>query len=139
MIKNEVFAFEVWPVWAREFATVINARTAGKAKYQAWMELRESYQDTPITDMRSRKVGRPHTDRMFAHVAQLRGLPELRCGQPVSFHAGKCKTVSGVLVAAGGGANFGVLCDIDSIWPDRTVYVHPSELILTTTEKNNGK
>lgn len=129
--SNAVFAFEVWPKWKPEWATVINARTAGKAKYQVWLDLKESYQDTPITDMRSRKVGQPQTNQMFEHVAQLRGMPELRCGQRVTFAAGYGKTASGVLVDAGGGANFGVLCDKDSIWPDKTIYVHPTELITT--------
>lgn len=132
-MENEVFAFEVWPVWKPEWSTVVNHRTAGKAKAEMFSDLRESY-DLPFTDMRARKIGRPRTDSMFAHVAQMRGMPELRCGQRVSFLS-KGESVSGVLVDAGGGANFGVLCDKDSIWPNQRVYVHPSELI--TAQKEN--
>lgn len=123
---NEVFAFEVTVVGKSDWGMVINHRSAGKAKSAYLLELSDCWPDIPYTALRVRKVGKPRTSSDFRRIANYRGLPELRCGDRVSFGVAR-----GVLVTHGGGANFGVLVDVDSPkYANRTVYVHPSELTL---------
>jgi len=52
-------AFSVWPASCPEGAEVVNARTAGAAKFARWLSIREHYPDLPFTEMRCRCLGEP--------------------------------------------------------------------------------
>lgn len=123
-VGNEVFAFLVWPEPHPDFARVINARTAGKAKYQEWLDITDSWPDVPITAMRARKVGPPEPDRDFQRVAEYRGLPDLHVGQRVRAEGGV-----GAVVGSTSSCNFAVLYDDDSPrFGGQTLSVHPAYL-----------
>jgi len=125
MVKaNEIFAFEVWVKGYEEHPSVVNAATAGKAKYRQWLEVRDAWQDTPITAMRSRRIGAARSDQNFLHTARYRGLPDLRCGQRV-----RVGTDLGRVAGSNSSANFDVIFDDDAPrYAGLTLSVHPSEL-----------
>ncbi len=118
-----VFSFEVSAV-GLQWSQTVNAHTPGKAKYEYWLTLRESYPDLPITAMRSRKVGAPQSTEQFLYTARYRRLPEVRCGQRVRVGKG-----TGAIVGSNSSANFNVLFDLDSpLYPGLTLNVHPQEI-----------
>ncbi len=124
-MKNQVFAFEV-SVNGTDWTKIINARTASKAKYQHWLDVTDTWPDVPITAMRARKVGEPHTSEEFKRNAQYRGLPDVKCGQRV--RVGKSE---GVIVGHNSSANFDVLFDDDSPkYGGQRLNVHPQEIKL---------
>lgn len=53
---SKIFAFEV-SVAGTDWTKIINAQTAGKAKYQYWQDVTDAWPDVPITAMRARKFG----------------------------------------------------------------------------------
>jgi hypothetical protein len=121
--EQSVFAFDC-NVKGTDWHTIVNARTAGQAMVDYWRDVRESWPSIPYTAIRCRKVGRPQSSEMFQHVARIRGVAGLQCGQRV--HVGAAR---GVLVGAGSGANFEVLFDGDSPkYANQRLFVHPSEL-----------
>lgn len=120
----EIYAFEVWVKGYEEHPSVVNAATEGKAKYSAWLDVREAWQDTPFTAMRSRKIGAAHSDPQFLRTAAYRGLPDLRCGQRV-----KVGTDLGRVVGSNASANFDVEFDDDAPrYAGLRLNVHPSSL-----------
>lgn len=117
-----VYAFSCFPVRHPEWARTINAETASKARYSYWRDVSEPWPDIPYTAIRSRKVGAPQSNDMFLHVAELRGLPNVRCGDRV-----KAGDSEGVIVGCGGGANFDVLFDSGE-YAGRQYIIHPANL-----------
>lgn len=119
-MKNQVFAFEV-SVVGTDWTKIVNTRTAGKAKYQYWLDVTDAWPDVPITAMRARKVGEPHTSEAFERNAKYRGLPNVKCGQRV-----KVGNDEGVIVGHNSSANFDVLFDDDSPkYSGQRLNVHP--------------
>lgn len=118
----EVFAFECFPAQRPDWARTVNATSASKARYSYWRDVSEPWPDIQYTDIRSRKVGPAHSDEMFMHVAELRGLPHVRCGDRV-----KVGNSEGVIVGAGGGANFEVLFGSGD-YAGRQYVCHPSTI-----------
>lgn len=122
---NEVFAFEVTVIGHPDWGMTINHRSAGKAKARYFQELGDSWPDIPFTDLRVRKLGRARNTQMIAHVAKYRAV-DLKAGDRVIVPRGR-----GVIVDAGGGANFGVLYDDDSPnYAGMILYCHPMEIKL---------
>lgn len=117
-----VFAFEVWTVGS-EHRRVVNARSSGAARYDYLLDVRDCWPDVKYTDMRARKLGAAHTSEAFMRTARYRGLPDLRCGNPVTVNGR-----SGVVVGHNDSANFDVLFDSGSDWAGTVLNVHPSEL-----------
>lgn len=111
-------AFEVgcalFPEWP---PTIVNARTAGQAKAMRHAGIADAWPDVPFTAMRARAVGAPQTSAAFRRVAEMRGRPEVRCGDRIV--AGER---AGTIVGHNDSANWNVLFD------DGTVgNVHPGE------------
>lgn len=122
---NQVFAFEV-SVAGTDWTTIINHRSAGKAKYEYWLNVTESWPDVPITAMRARKIGKAHTTPGFERNAKYRGMPDIKCGQRV-----KVGNSRGVIVGHNSSANFDVLFDDDAPrHAGRRLNVHPREVEL---------
>lgn len=120
---SEVSAYEV-SVVGTNWQKVINARNAGKAKYQYWLDVRDVWPDVPITAMRVRSLGPPQTSIEFEHNAKYRGMPDIRCGQRV-----KVGSATGVIVSHNSSANFDVLFDDDSPkYAGERLNVHPQEI-----------
>lgn len=122
---NEVFAFEV-SVANTQFTQIVNARTAGKAKYQYWLKITDSWPEIPITAMRARKHGSPYTSFEFERNAKYRGMPDVICGQRVKVGGDE-----GVIVGHNSSANFDVLFDDNaSKYAGQRLNVHPQEIEL---------
>lgn len=123
--QNAVFAFEC-NIKGTDWQTIINARSAGKAKTSYWNDVRESWPSIPFTAVRCRKLGAPYSSNRFIDNAQYRGMPAVRCGQRV--RVGKAL---GFIVGHNGSANFDVLFDDDAPeYRGLTLNVHPSEIQL---------
>jgi hypothetical protein len=126
-MSDQVFAFKV-SVKGTDWTKIINARTAGKAKYQYWLDVTDCWPDVPITAMRARKynAGRPYTSPEFERNAKYRGMPEIKCGQRV-----KVGNSLGIIVGHNSSANFDVLFDDDAPkYGGQTLNVHPQEIEL---------
>lgn len=89
-----------WP------ATTVHARSAGKAKYDHWRDVTESWPDLPITAMRARVIGPPEASEGFKRNAKYRGIEFAKPGMRVKV-AGKF----GVIVSHNDSANLSVLMD----------------------------
>lgn len=112
-----VFAFECRIHRMPEYGvSIINERTAARAKSRAWDSASDANDTIRFTDMRVRKLGAPVSSAHFLHTAAYRGLPFLRCGMRVITEG-----IEGVIVDSGGGANFGVLADRNGV----VYYCHP--------------
>jgi hypothetical protein len=124
-VENVVYAFACSvagrPEW-RE--TIYNTTTRGKAKREHHSHVTEPWPDIAFTAIRCRKVGPAHTSADFRRVAEYRGLPAVRCGQPVTVG-----DASGTIVGHNSNANFNVLFHTGR-WAGQTLNVHPSELRL---------
>ena len=126
---SEVHAFEVWVASRPEFKQTINARSAGKAKYEYLRSLQETWPGYTFFDLRVRKLGSPRSSEQFIRNAKYRGVPEARCGQRVSVGEGH-----GVIVGHNSSANFDVLFDDDSPrYPGETLNVHPDSVVFDCT------
>ena len=128
---NEVYSFEV-RVAGTDWTRIINARTRGAAKSQYHREVSDPWPDIPYTAIGCRKLGAPVTTRGFEQNASYRGMPGLRCGQPVKVgEQGK-----GTIVGHNSSANFDVLFDEDSPrYAGLTLNVHPSEITILSGPK----
>jgi len=105
------------------FVSTINAGSAGKARYEYLLSVRESYPDATFSDIRVRKLGSAHTSAAFLRTAKYRGMPDLRCGEAVTVNG-----QSGFVVGHNDSANFDVLFT-DGDWNGCVLNVHPSELV----------
>lgn len=121
---NEIFSFGVRLKGRDTYQeTVINAKSASKAKYEFFLNISDCFSNLKFTDIRARKIGRPQSSRDFLRNAEYRGLPEIRCGCRVSVGENK-----GTVVGHNASANFDVCFDNDSKYKGATLSVHPSEL-----------
>lgn len=109
----------------RRHKTIVNARSAGKAKYEHYLDIHDCFPDLPFTAMRARRVGPVHTSEEFANCARKRGLPNVRCGQRV-----RVGSQTGVIVGHNSSSNFDVLFDEGTEWAGRTLNVHPGGCVL---------
>lgn len=123
---NECYAFECFPKGKEEWKTTINARSRGKAKSQYYRDVSESWDRIKYQDIMCRKIGKPVTSERFIHNAKYRGMPDVRCGQPVKVLGNK-----GIIVGHNASANFNVLFDDDSPhYAGLTLNVHPNDVEL---------
>lgn len=120
---NTVAAYEVCvrhPNGERTWARVINARSAGAAKYEYFLDLQDPWPDIPYTALRVRCVSkRCVTPTGFARVAEYRGV-SYGCGDRV-----RVGERQGVVVGHNDSSNFQVLMDGDR-YPGN---VHPGEIV----------
>jgi hypothetical protein len=121
MSETTVFAFEC-NVSEHDWQAVVHARTAGQAKSEYWSRVRDSWPDIPYTTIRCRKLGAPRSSLDFIRCADGRGVV-LRCGDRV-----RVGPDTGVIVGHNSSANFDVLFDRDSRYPDQRLNVHPASI-----------
>ena len=115
----KIFSFNCYPKGKEEWSRIINSNSKGRAKSEYWREINESW-DVPFTAIRAQKVGAPQTSYSFVRNAVYRGLPDVKCGQRV-----KVGDSFGFIVGHNSYANFDVLFDADSKYPNLTLNVHP--------------
>jgi len=123
-----MFAFACKLTWS-EHETTVNALSAGQAKYQFLLDVRDPYPDTEYTDIRCRKIGPPHTSESFLRNARYRGMPDVRCGDRV-----RVGEHEGLIAGHNGSANFDVLFT-SGPWTGKTLNVHPGEVRLQSGDK----
>ena len=126
--KRVVFAWEC-NVRGKEWQRTINHLTAGKARYEYLLDLRDSWPDVTFADITVRKVGPAHTSEAFRRNAAYRGRTELTCGARVEVVSGSQRAL-GVIVGHNDSANFDVLFDEDTYFKGGIGNVHPSEIRL---------
>jgi hypothetical protein len=119
--------FEVWVAgFEHHPPTTVYAETAGKAKYEHWLNVRDCMSDLPITAMRSRSTRTPPAaSEDFLRCAKYRGWPEARPG--VTRVRTKEGGWTGTIVGHNDSANFDVIFD-DGPLAGRRCNVHPGEL-----------
>lgn len=111
-----------------DWSTTVNARTAGQAKYDFLLNIRDVYPDIKYTDIRVRKLGMPRNTSNFEHVKTLRGV-DFNCGDRVRVLSAQGRESFGHIVGCNGSANFEVLFDADDDkYPNMRYYVHPSDI-----------
>lgn len=126
--KREVFAFEC-NVRGKQWQKTVNHWTAGKARYEYLLDVRDAWPEVTFADVTVRKIGPAHTSEAFRRTARYRGLPDLKCGTRV--HVGKA---CGAIVAHNDCANFDVLFDEDSPeFAGLTLNVHPMEMRIESS------
>lgn len=126
-----VFAFEC-VVIGTDWVRVINHSTAGKARYDYLLDLRDICPDITFADIKVRKIGEAMTTEAFKRTAAYRGMPDLRCGQRVEVLMPGDEPVLGLVVGHNDSANFDVLFDPDTPFKGGVGNVHPSEIRLVT-------
>lgn len=126
--KRDVFAWEC-NVRGKEWQRIINHLTAGKARYEYLLDLRDSWPGVTFADITVRKVGPAHTSEAFRRNAVYRGRTELTCGARVEVVSGSQRAL-GVIVGHNDSANFDVLFDEDTYFKGGIGNVHPSEIRL---------
>lgn len=124
--KREVFAWEC-NVRGKDWQRTINHLTAGKARYEYLLDLRDSWPDATFADITVRKVGPAHTSEAHKRTAAYRGRPELTAGRRVEVCSGS-QCAKGVIVGHNDSANFEVLFDEDTYFKGGIGNVHPSEI-----------
>ena len=123
---REVFAWEC-NVRGKDWQRTINHLTAGKARYEYLLDLRDAWPDATFADITVRKIGPAHTSDAFRRTATYRGMPDLKCGTRVEVRSGGQRAL-GVIVGHNDSANFDVLFDEDTYFKGGIGNVHPSEL-----------
>lgn len=128
-ISHRVRAFEVWVATHEEFGATINTTSAGRARYQFLLRLRDAGWQVEFKDLRVRSVGGPVSSRDFRRMAQGRGLSRVRCGDRVFLASG----ARGTIVGHTSSACFEVQFDADSPrYPGAVLAVHPGECQIET-------
>lgn len=118
----EVYAFACWHKSLDESkASIVNAETRSKARYVYFLDVSDPMPDVKLMDINVRKVGGPRPTNTFLHVAEMRGMPDLRPGERITSGYG-----DGVIVDAGSGANFVILFDSGKYAGQRLI-LHPME------------
>lgn len=119
-----VFAFEC-NVRGQQWQRIINHATAGKARYDYLLDLREVWPEATFADITVRKVGGPVTSNQFRRNAKYRGMPDVECGAQVMVRwcGAENNERPGVIVGHNDSANFDVL--FEDGWIGN---VHPSEI-----------
>lgn len=126
--KREVFAWECNVRGGKGWQRTINHVTAGKARYEYLLDLRDAWPDATFADITVRKIGPAHTSEAFKRTATYRGMPALTCGQRVEVCSGSHRAL-GVIVGHNDSANFDVLFDEDTYFKGGIGNVHPSEIL----------
>jgi hypothetical protein len=130
-----VRAYSVWPADRPEWAMTVNARNAGAAKYDRWLSIKDAGWDLPITAMRARSLGAPVSSEGFLRNAVYRGIPHVRCGDPILLENGAKDVVVGHTISA----NLDVLFDLDSpLYPGARLNVHPGGCTFPVAAKQEG-
>jgi len=125
-MNRPVYAFACWHKSRDEStASIYNAWTRSKARYQFWLDIRDCWSEVKLMDLNVRKIGGPHSSERFIHNAKYRGMPDVRCGQRVKVGA----EGEGVIVGHNSSANFDVLFDTGR-WAGQTLNCHPMEVEL---------
>lgn len=106
-MPTDVRAYAVSSTWFPDHETVVHARSAGAAKYQHWIDVREAWEDIPFTAMRVRRVREYVEPRGFRECVERRGVPFVRIGMRVRFDDGR----EGTIVGHNDSANLNVLMD----------------------------
>ena len=133
--KRDVFAWEC-NVRGKEWKRTINHLTAGKARYEYLLDVRDAWPDVTFADITVRKVGPAHTSEEFRRTATYRGRPELECGARVEVCSGNQRAL-GVIVGHNDSANFDVLFDEDTYFKGGIGNVHPSEIRVVRDQCHN--
>ncbi len=120
------YAFRVWVKDRVDFCRVVNHATAGRAKSEYLMDLRESWPDV-YTDLRAAKLGPCESTEAFKRVARYRGMPDVRCGQRVRVGGHL-----GVIVGHNDSCNFKILFDSHTAasYAGLVLNVHPAGIVL---------
>lgn len=124
--KRDVFAWEC-NVRGKEWQRTINHLTAGKARYEYLLDLRDSWPDATFANITVRKIGPAHTSDDHKRTMAYRGRPDLYAGRRVEVCSGS-ERAFGVIVGNNGSANFDVLFDEDTYFNGGIGNVHPSEI-----------
>ena len=103
-----------------DWAQTIMAFSRGQAKSSYLAHVRDAYPDMPYTLVRARKVAGPKSSADFIRCATYRGLPHVRCGDPVTVDGDH-----GTVVGHNGSANFEILFSTGK-YAGQTVPVHPA-------------
>lgn len=121
-IRSFVVTHRHWTDYRR----IVNHRTAAGAKREAWRDLRDPCPDVRWTDLRVRVNGPAVTSPYFAHATNIRGLPNVKCGDRV-----RVGEAMGAIVGHNESANFDVLFDDDSPrYAGLVINVHPSSCVF---------
>jgi hypothetical protein len=115
-----IAAFEVWipgAPWG-DVRQIINERSLGRAKAVYWRNVTDAWESIPFTAVRGRKVGAPESSSEFLIGVAYRGIPDVRCGDRVTWKHG-----GGVIVGFGGGGAWLQVISNEG-WRG---YVHPAE------------
>ena len=115
----------------RNWQRTINHASAGKARYEYLLDLRDAWPDATFADISVRKIGPAHTSEAFKRTAAYRGMPDVRCGQRVEIRSPDGPAL-GVIVGHNESANFDVLFDEDTYFRGGIGNVHPMELRVLT-------
>lgn len=99
--------------------TPVNALSAGKARYQFWLNVLDCLPDLPITKIKVRSARKPITTPAFEQNAKYRGIPFAHCGMSVEV-GGK----RGVIVGHNSSANLDVLFE-----DGRVLNCHPQSAV----------
>lgn len=126
-----VYAFEVWipnAPWG-DVRQIINERTLGQAKVKYWRDVADAWPSIPYTAVRGRRIGPPQSLPEFLLGVAYRGIPDVRCGDRVTW-----KNASGVIVGFGGG---GAWLEVvaDEGWRG---YLHPAECVIERRDVAQG-
>lgn len=85
-IEFSVSAFEVWHKDFPGRATVLNALSASKARYQHYLEVSDAWNEVQYLDFRCRKIGKPSTTKRIESLAKYVNLPFVRAGMNISMN-----------------------------------------------------
>lgn len=119
---SKVKAYECFLKSAPHISQILNAPTAGKARYLYWLHVREACPDVRLIDIRSRSRGGPYTSSDFRRTAEKRGVPHARCGDLV-----KVGESEGVIVGHNCSSNFNVHFHAGP-YAGSELSVHPGEI-----------
>jgi len=120
-----VRAFYVtWPEAGPDFHMECNARSAGAARYEFLLSLRDAGYEVSFKDLRVKRIGAPRSSDRLLRVAAYRGRPELVAGTRVL-----CDGALGTVLDGDSSANFVVEFDPGSPYAGRCS-VHPADLVV---------
>lgn len=124
--EKTMHAFEC-SVKGTDWAEVVNAETAGRAKAIYWRDVRDSWECIPYTDIRAKRLGSPRGTRRLAACCASRGV-ELRAGQRV-----RVGVSTGIVVDGASGANF-LVAFTSGKYAGCRLAVHPSEIVQESSD-----
>ncbi len=117
----ELRSYRTWPKQREDFGTIVNSRSAGKAKAEYLADLNESWPEYDYTDIRCKVIGQPHTSEAFQGCADYRGEGFAYCGMRIALSSGN----KGVIVGHNDSANFNILF-YEGEYAGQTLNCHPN-------------